>query len=122
MSFNLNENSGYLHLDDHGGDGLEFDRADEADLYAREHGMRLQFCKQCFEGSRNVEEADRRRALEEAVEKGEPRPNEETFARERVTTERPQGTINADLAAPAPATPPGQPTRPQTRQTPETNL
>ena len=64
--FLLNEKSAFLHLEDHGS-GTEFERADEADLFAtRTLKKNMQFCKVCFgEENANITEAERLSLLEE---------------------------------------------------------
>lgn len=68
MTFSLNTTSGFLHLEDHGGSsGMDFARADEADLYADKNGIDMKFCKQCFPGNRNNMSEEEEVALAEAA-------------------------------------------------------
>lgn len=100
--FVLNTTSGYLHDEDHVDSGEKFDRADAADLRAKELGMRMSFCKQCFQGNRNALDIEA--------------PKSET---QRVRPEAPLSSVHAlDDAVPAgspdPLTPPPLPRVSQT--------
>ena len=70
--FNLNTHSGFLHRDDHGGgsNAEEFERADAADKWAHDNGLRLQFCSTCFPDNKN---AQNDAALEAAMAEQEER-------------------------------------------------
>jgi hypothetical protein len=55
----FNTQSGFLHLEGHG-EGKnteEFDRADEADMFAHKSGMKMKFCSVCFPDNPNAESA-----------------------------------------------------------------
>lgn len=70
--FTLNTRSGMLHMDEHGGteNAETFERADAADVYARDNGLSMTFCRTCFPGNKNTVEADELEALEDEVNAG----------------------------------------------------
>ncbi len=54
MSFALNTTSGYLHdpeVEDAGANAQDFERADEADLWAHANGLKMVMCSRCFPGA-----------------------------------------------------------------------
>jgi hypothetical protein len=102
MTVTLNEKSAMLHDEDHS-TGLEFERADEADLYAtRTLRKKLQFCRVCFGDNKNTEEAQRLAMLEENFGSEEVADLKRGVAPERVRLEAPASSVHAeDDAVPA---------------------
>lgn len=74
MTVKLNTQSGFLHNEDHGGgtNTEEFDRADEADLFAHKQGLKVKFCSTCFPDNKNaLIDEERERLIEENNKRSE---------------------------------------------------